>query len=111
VAHRQRESARSTTHHVRVLPASRLGRIMGEARAHANSFHHQAVDRLGRGLRAVAWADDGVVEGIETPGPGFTIGVQWHAECLTARAEHAALFSALVDAAERHSRVASERAA
>ena len=30
-----------------------------------NSSHHQAVDRLGRGLRATAWSEGGVVEAME----------------------------------------------
>ena len=47
-----------------------------------NSFHHQAVDRLGAGLLAVAWAPDGTIEGIEDPGERFVLGVQWHAETL-----------------------------
>ena len=44
-----------------------------------NSTHHQAIDRLGEGLRAVQWADDGTVEAVrhETL-PIFA--VQWHPE-------------------------------
>ncbi len=46
-----------------------------------NSSHHQAVDRLGMGLKAVQWASDGTVEAVrhETL-PVF--GVQWHPERL-----------------------------
>jgi putative glutamine amidotransferase len=65
------------------------------AGAHAvNSFHHQAVDRLGRGLRVAARAEDGTVEAIESRSGGFAIGVQWHAETLA----DARLFEALVSA-------------
>jgi putative glutamine amidotransferase len=76
-----------------------------------NSFHHQAIAHLGEGLKAVAWAADGVVEGIEAPRDAFTVGVQWHVECLTDRPEHAALFTGLVEAAGRHAELAAERAA
>ncbi|MBE7003195.1 MAG: gamma-glutamyl-gamma-aminobutyrate hydrolase family protein [Ruminococcaceae bacterium] len=57
-----------------------LRSLYGE-RFTVNSAHHQAVDRLGNGLRAVAWADDGTIEAIrhETL-PIF--GVQWHPERL-----------------------------
>ena len=96
---------------VDILTGSRLATVMDEERPRVNSFHHQAVDRIGTGLQAVAWAADGVVEGIEARGDNFTVGVQWHAECLTGRREHAALFSGLVDAAERHALVAGERVA
>jgi putative glutamine amidotransferase len=74
---------------------------MGRRRARVNSFHHQAVDRLGTGLRAVAWSPDGVIEGIEAPARDFLVGVQWHAETLVARRDNAALFEGLVQAAAR----------
>ena len=64
-----------------------------------NSFHHQAVDVLGAGLRVVARAADGTVEAIEDPARPFLLGVQWHAETLTERPEHGALFAALIEAA------------
>ena len=62
---------------------SRLHRITRSRRLAVNSFHHQAVDKLGDGLKVVARADDGTVEAIEGPG-SFTVGVQWHAETLYA---------------------------
>jgi putative glutamine amidotransferase len=64
-----------------------------------NSFHHQAVDRLGAGLRISATAADGTVEAIEDPARPFHLGVQWHAEGMVERAEHLALFEALAAAA------------
>jgi putative glutamine amidotransferase len=46
-----------------------------------NSFHHQAVDRLGDGFVASARCEeDGVIEGIEMPERRFVVGVQWHPE-------------------------------
>ena len=46
-----------------------------------NSTHHQAIDRLGEGLRAVQWADDGTVEAVRHDSlPIFA--VQWHPERL-----------------------------
>jgi putative glutamine amidotransferase len=52
---------------------------MGGLRIAVNSVHHQAVGRLGGGLRAVAWADDGVVEAIEGDAEPV-LAVQWHPE-------------------------------
>ena len=63
-----------------------------------NSFHHQAIERLGEGLRVSARAPDGTVEAIEDPSRRFLIGVQWHAETLVHRAAEAALFRRFVDA-------------
>ena len=44
------------------------------------SWHHQAVDRLGAGLRAVAWAPDGTVEALELAEAPRLLAVQWHPE-------------------------------
>ena len=97
--HRQAKPGQTATHGVTIAAGSKLGRTMRRRRVRVNSFHHQAVNRLGTGLRAVAWSPDGVIEGIEAPGRRFLLGVQWHAECLVDRPEHAALFSGLVAAA------------
>lgn len=103
IEHRQRVASDQTTHLVRVSPDSRLHGLLGVTTLEVNSFHHQAVDRLGRGLTAAAWAPDGVIEAIEASRLALCIGVQWHVEALVDRVEHAALFSALVEAARDHS--------
>jgi putative glutamine amidotransferase len=97
--HRQRSAAEEPTHSVRVAEDSLLAEVLGQQRCRVNSFHHQAAWRVADCLRAVAWSDDGVVEGIEDARRRFVLGVQWHAECLTGQPEQAALFDALVEAA------------
>jgi gamma-glutamyl-gamma-aminobutyrate hydrolase PuuD len=67
------------THEVRITLGSTLGKILGE-RADVPAHHHQAVRRLGKGLVAVAWTDDQVVEAVELQGHRFGLGVQWHPE-------------------------------
>ena len=91
--HRQAEPGTQTTHEVEILGGTQLAGLVGEGTMAVNSFHHQAVDELGRGLRVAARAADGTVEAIERPG-GFVIGVQWHAETLA----DGRLFEALVSA-------------
>jgi putative glutamine amidotransferase len=98
-AHRQTEPATAMTHTVHVAEDSRLAALVGVRPLRVNSFHHQAVDELGRGLRAVARAADGTIEAIEGAGPRLVLGVQWHAEGLVHEPRHLALFSALVAAA------------
>jgi putative glutamine amidotransferase len=71
----------SSRHDVRVHAGSRLASALGATSAAVSSQHHQAIDELGADLEAVAWADDGVVEGIELTLPDhWVIGVQWHPE-------------------------------
>lgn len=71
-------------HAIRIAPNHPLADVAGGSEAVVNTHHHQAVARLGHGLRVVAWADDGIVEAIahvEEP----SLGVQWHPERLAAR--------------------------
>ncbi len=102
IQHRQTQFD-GTSHSVEVAPDSHLARALGTIQANVNSFHHQAVKDLGDGLRAVAWAEDGVIEGIEAPDRDFMLGVQWHAEGIVAQPEQARLFREFVGACRRHS--------
>ncbi|MCX4751703.1 gamma-glutamyl-gamma-aminobutyrate hydrolase family protein [Kitasatospora sp. NBC_01287] len=92
------QSAPATFHRrpVRVEPESRLAGILGE-RPEVLCYHHQAVDRIGTGLRPVAFAADGTVEALELPGARFALGVQWHPE---ADPGDPRLFRSFVDAVE-----------
>jgi putative glutamine amidotransferase len=101
IAHRQKEPGEVVTHGVEIEGTSRLSEIIGARETPVNSFHHQAAKQLGEGLVPVAWARDGVVEGLEDPERPFLVGVQWHAECLIDRSEQVALFRAFVEAAAR----------
>ena len=98
IEHRQSAAAQAVTHAVEIDASSLLARFTG-VRIEVNSFHHQAVDRVGEGLRVVARSPDGVVEAIEGVDRRFAIGVQWHAECLAERPEQARLFAGLIEAA------------
>jgi putative glutamine amidotransferase len=110
VAHRLPGKGEHGAHDVTIEPASLLGRAMGGlADAHVNSYHHQAARRLGRGVTPVAWAADGVVEGIELADREFAVGVQWHAEAIVEREEQLALFREFVGAAGRYGSGARRR--
>jgi gamma-glutamyl-gamma-aminobutyrate hydrolase PuuD len=103
-------------HAVRVPPGSRLSQVLGgvkgageggmgrwagggERTISAPTHHHQAVDRLGKGLTATAWAEDGTIEAVESdPGGPFLLAVQWHPEA----GDDPSLFRALVAAAREH---------
>ena len=69
------------SHRVRILDGSLLGQLAASKSAAVNSHHHQAIETLGRGLVATAWASDGLVEAIEdVRRDRFVLGVQWHPE-------------------------------
>jgi putative glutamine amidotransferase len=79
VAHRHPDLL-PTQHPVRLEPGSRIARLLGTTELVVHSVHHQAVGRLGTGLRAVAWSPDGVIEAIESDRHPFMLAVQWHPE-------------------------------
>ncbi|MFB6563680.1 gamma-glutamyl-gamma-aminobutyrate hydrolase family protein [Streptomyces sp. NPDC056400] len=84
-----------SSHQVRPVPGTRYAELVPEE-AQVPTYHHQAVDRLGRGLVVSAHAVDGTVEAIEVPDPErWVLGVQWHPE----RDEDTRVMSALVQAA------------
>ncbi|HEX7290462.1 MAG TPA: sigma-70 family RNA polymerase sigma factor [Conexibacter sp.] len=85
-------------HAVATCDGSRTRRMVG-AHASVPSLHHQAVDRLGRGLRVTSRSADGIVEGIEDPRHPFAVGVQWHAELPEAGIAGRRVRDALADAA------------
>lgn len=89
-------------HTVRVQPDSLLCDIIGTTSLETNSIHHQAIRDLAPSLRETAWADDGVIEGIEArDSAGWLVGVQWHPEEFAAQPDAAdqRVFASLVQAA------------
>jgi putative glutamine amidotransferase len=68
------------THSVAVDTESKLGSLLGVRSVKINSMHHQAIDRVGQGLAASAWAPDGVIEAVESQNGHYVMGVQWHPE-------------------------------
>ncbi len=112
VEHRSGEEGVTACHDVELEPGSRLAAILGDSEVRVNSYHHQAAARLGAGLRPVAWAQDGTVEGLEDSGERFVLAVQWHAESLASeRPDQLGLFSAFVAAAREHSARPGRRSA
>lgn len=71
-------------HMVRVEAATRLSSSIGLLEVGTNSAHHQAVKTLASELVAVAWTEDGIIEGAEARDPRIPfMAVQWHPEMET----------------------------
>ncbi len=102
--HRIRTPKDHRAHFVEVDPESKLASVVGSMRFEVNSRHHQAAREANScgwigALRLVAWAPDGVIEGMEHPGREFLVAVQWHPENLVPADAHSmALFRAFVQA-------------
>jgi len=86
-------------HPVKLEPGTKLTAAVGRQEISVNTRHKQSIDRTGRGLRAIAKAPDGVIEGIEDPSHPFFMAVQWHPENLSDSPEHLAPFKLLVTSA------------
>jgi putative glutamine amidotransferase len=97
--HDEDKRAHELVHGIKVEPGSCLAETLGVVQLGVNSVHHQGIGRLATDLRAVAWAEDGSIEGVELPGARFALGVQWHPEMLDDQPEQQGLFRALVDQA------------
>ena len=86
-------------HDVRLEAGSRVAKAMGVEESSVSSSHHQALARLGDGLRPVGWTADAVVEAVEHD-RGWVLGVEWHPERTAAQDRtQQGLFDALVQQA------------
>lgn len=89
-------------HDVEIGESSRCAKAYNDRVISVSSAHHQAVDILGKGLHAVAFASDGLVEAIESDNHPWFVGIQWHPEADIPQARlRLPMFSALVAEAKR----------
>lgn len=101
IEHDGRGPRDGTVHAVEVDADSILGLATGATRLDVNSLHHQAIDKLGDGLRVTATAPDGIIEGVESTDDWWVLAVQWHPEEMDASsragAEPGPLFKAFAE--------------
>ncbi len=110
LAHSPDDGRSTRVHEISVDTGSRLAAAVGTGRLTVNSSHHQAVGRVGEGLRISARSLDGIIEGTEWDADDWwALGVQWHPEELieTAESWDRGLFAAF--AAECRSDVKARR--
>lgn len=82
ILHRQIEGKSEYSHDVNIIKNTPLHALTGKNRIRANSFHHQAVKKLGEGLEIMSSADDGVIEAFYHVGKRYLRAYQWHPERL-----------------------------
>jgi putative glutamine amidotransferase len=72
-------------HEIYLDENSLLYKITQNGNGSVNSAHHQAVDKLGLGLKIAAKSPNGVVEAVELDNSEdqFLLAVQWHPERMT----------------------------
>lgn len=87
-------------HEVTLAEGGRLRQILGVGRLRVNSYHHQALKGIGKGLIASASSEDGIVEAVELPGEQFVVGVQWHPERMVEDPFAEKLFKAFIEASK-----------
>ncbi|MDB5178645.1 MAG: peptidase [Patescibacteria group bacterium] len=77
------KSLEDLSHTLRLGPDSKLANILAAGPIGTNAHHHQAIDKLGAGVKATAWTSDDVIEAIELINYPYAIGIQAHPESLT----------------------------
>ena len=81
IKHEQGPPRDRASHSVSFRKECLLSSLAASETGLVNSFHHQAIEKLGTNLEATAWSSDGLIEAIEDPRPErFVLGVQWHPE-------------------------------
>ncbi|MEW6776714.1 MAG: gamma-glutamyl-gamma-aminobutyrate hydrolase family protein [Bdellovibrionota bacterium] len=88
VIHRDSKRYDRNRHRVTLEGGTLLSRLArGRREVTVNTVHHQGIKDLGRGLRPIAWSEDGLVEATEDPRARFIVGIQWHPEWTAVRSE------------------------
>ena len=82
IRHRQTADKNKPSHGVNILPDTPLFSLIGKEWMTANSFHHQAIKKLGEGLKVMATADDGIIEAVYHTEKSYLMAYQWHPERL-----------------------------
>ena len=102
ILHRQSEPKLAPSHRARILTDTPLYELLGAEYVQANSFHHQAIKTLGDGLRVMALADDGIVEGVYVEGEQYIRAYQWHPERLfDTDSDNRKIFGDFIDACKK----------
>lgn len=96
--HSQDEERNVGTHSINIVKDCFLGKK--EEQYKVNSFHHQAIKKLGESLEIIAYSEDGIIEAVQNED---VIGVQWHPECMMEDAFHRHIFEVFLNKCKKES--------
>ncbi len=67
-------------HPITIVNQTPLSDWYRESGIFVNSYHHQGIKELGKGLIPMAYSEDGLIEGVYNPTKRFVVGLQFHPE-------------------------------
>lgn len=102
--HKQQGSRSATAHSITVTDPDSVLHGFVTGNCPVNSLHHQAIKRLGRGLKVTAHSEDGLVEAVELAEEyPFFLAVQWHPEeMFSEHPEQLKIFQVFVERCREH---------
>jgi len=98
LAHEQSNPRTEAGHTVEIREGTLLHKIVGTTSLPVNSAHHQAAKDVSENITVNAWAEDGVIEGIEDDRYRFCLGVQWHPEYIISQGDRMILDAFIAEA-------------
>ncbi len=96
--HYKKAPYKKPTHKIIIKENTLLFKLVGKKEIKVNSFHHQAIKKLGNGLIASSQGEDGIIESIEKPDYPFLLGVQFHPEYIYRIEDIYKIFKGFLDA-------------
>ena len=98
-AHSMSNSLRNEpSHSLKILEDSPLYEIFKRDEIWTNSYHHQGINELGKGLKVAALSEEGLIESVYLDGKKFALGVQWHPEMMYDNEEMNLIFKKFIKA-------------
>lgn len=91
-------------HDITIYEDTLLKEMIGDKKTNVNTIHHQAIGKLGEGLKVSAISQDGVIEAVETEDVRvrFLFGTQWHPEMISIKDEnHQRIFDYFINSAKK----------
>ena len=98
-AHSMSNSLRNEpSHSLKILEDSPLYEIFKRDEIWTNSYHHQGINELGKGLKVAALSEEGLIESVYLDDKKFALAVQWHPEMMYDNEEMNLIFKKFIKA-------------